>query len=50
MSLTLYDTKLLSHLRLLRPTVFIFDFLEKMFPHAMTYVGKYTCIRIQKPG
>ena len=47
MTLTIYDTKLLRGLRLLRPAIRLFNFLETAFPHAMVYVGKFTCIRIQ---
>jgi SAM-dependent methyltransferase len=48
MSLSIYDTKLLKKLRLLGVTVLGLNFLEKRFPHAMRYVGKFTCIKIQK--
>ena len=47
-SLTKYDTKVLGKLRLLGPTLRILDFLERTFPNAMVYFGKYACIRILK--
>lgn len=48
MSFTIYDTKFLRKLRLLGAAIRGFDFLERTFPHAMRYVGKFACIRIQK--
>jgi SAM-dependent methyltransferase len=47
-TLTMYDTALLSKLHLFRVVVPVVAFFERRFPHAMVYVGKYTCIRIQK--
>ena len=48
MTFTIYDTGLLRKLHLLNLAIKIFDYLETAFPHAMRYVGKFTCIRIQK--
>lgn len=48
MTLTNYDTRLLRQLHLFKLAIRIFDFLETTFPHAMRYVGKFVCIRIQK--
>lgn len=48
MSLSNYDTQLLRRLRLLGIVLVGLDFLEKKFPKAMRYFGKYVCIRIVK--
>jgi len=48
MTFTIYDTGVLRKLQLLKPAIRIFDYMERVFPHAMRYVGKFTCIRIQK--
>lgn len=47
MTLTTFDTKLLRRVRLLRPAIWLSRLLEGAFPHAMVYVGKYACIRIE---
>ena len=47
-TLTMYDTALLSKLHLFHVVVPVLAYFERRFPHAMAYVGKYTCIRIQK--
>ena len=43
-----YDTALLRRLGLFNLLVPVFTFLERRFPHAMVYIGKFACIRIQK--
>ena len=48
MTLTKFDTEALRKLRVLRLVLPIMSFLERRFPHAMIYVGKYTCIRISR--
>ena len=48
MSSTNYDTQLLRRLRLLGVVSPLLDFLERAFPHAMRYVGKFVCVRICK--
>jgi len=48
MTLSIYDTKMLRMLHLLNVVIPLLDRLEKAFPHFMRYVGKFTCIRIQK--
>ena len=48
MSLTNYDTQLLRRFRLLGVVIPLLDLLEHAFPHAMRYVGKFTCVRICK--
>ena len=47
-TLTQYDTTVLRKLRLLKFALPILAFLEKRFPRAMVYIGKCTCINIQK--
>lgn len=47
-TMTQYDTTVLRKLRLLNFAIRVFSFLEKRFPKAMVYVGKCTCINIQK--
>jgi len=47
-SLSNYDTALLRRLHLFNIVVPVVIFLERRFPHFMAYIGKYTCIRIQK--
>jgi hypothetical protein len=48
MTFTIYDTGLLRKLHMLKLAIRVFDRLESAFPHAMRYVGKFTCIRIKK--
>lgn len=48
MSLSIYDTQLLRRLRLLGVVSPLLDLLERAFPHAMRYVGKFACVRICK--
>ena len=47
-TVTPYDTAVLKKLRLINYVLPIIAYLEKRFPHAMVYIGKYTCISIQK--
>jgi len=47
-SLTNYDTQLLRKFRLMGIVSLALDLLERAFPHAMRYIGKFTCIRIRK--
>ena len=46
--LTNYDTGFLNKLRLFRIVVPWVSWLERKAPHLMSYVGKYTCIKIYK--
>lgn len=48
MTFTIYDTRLLRELHLLKLASRVFDYMERVFPHAMRYVGKFTCIQIKK--
>jgi ubiquinone/menaquinone biosynthesis C-methylase UbiE len=47
-TLTQYDTAVLKKLRLLKVVLPVLSFLEDRFPRAMVYVGKYSCIDIEK--
>ena len=48
MSLTNYDTEILRKVSLLVIVLPTLKFLEKAFPHAMRYFGKFVCLRITR--
>ena len=48
-TLTQYDTAVLKKLGLVKLVMPVLSFLEKRFPRGMTYIGKYSCINIEKP-
>lgn len=49
-TLTKYETKVLGKLHLLKLVVPKLSFVERKFPHALLYIGKYVTIRIQRNG
>lgn len=50
MTLSIYDTQLLRKARVLKISILGLDFLERLFPHGMRYIGKFTCMKIQRNG
>jgi len=47
-TLTQYDSAVLKRLGLVKLVMPVLSFLEKQFPKGMSYIGKYTCINIEK--